>query len=136
METKDILLFVVPILTSLISGFVAYKFSVYKIQAETILKYKEEKYSNIVSALSGFVSGSADGIKKDDLIQEKYKAWLFASDEVIKSIDAMIDYVSKNPGDEHSNVVANVVLEIRRDLIGRKSKLKPSDIKFHQIKYD
>jgi hypothetical protein len=55
METKDILLLLVPILTSLISGFVAYKFSVNKIRAETILKYKEEKYSNIFSALSGLL---------------------------------------------------------------------------------
>src|SRR3989304_4276752 len=54
-------------------------------------KESEQRYFNMLQNLTGFYTGSLDK-KKIDTFYEQYRlAWLYAPDEVIKSINKFIE---------------------------------------------
>ena len=132
---KDTLLIILPILSAVLSSYLTYYFAIKKNRKEAIFKFKEEKYTNIILALQGFVNGTTDGKMKEKLFNEKYKTWLYAPDDVIKAIDDFIDFVREHHGEDGEEHLGKVVLEMRKDLLG-KSKLSPKDIKFYHVVYD
>lgn len=132
---KDILLITLPVLSAVISSYLTYYFAIKKTRQEAIFKFKEEKYTNIILALQGFVNGTTDGKMKESLFTEKYKTWLYAPDNVIKAIDDFIDFVREHHGEDGKEHLGKIVLEMRKDLLGR-SKLSTEDIKFYHVVYD
>ena len=56
---KDIFLFVGPILVGLASSYLTYYFAIQSKRKEAILKFKEEKYSNLLILLQGFVGSTS-----------------------------------------------------------------------------
>lgn len=134
MVLKDVLLIILPILTSVLTGFLTYVFAVKGKQKESMLKFKEEKYSNLIIALQGFVGSTASTETKKKFFEEQYKSWLYSSDKVVQSmndlIKLLIDEQGKAPDHEKGRkVIGNIILEMRKDLIGK------TDLTFKDFRY-
>lgn len=137
MDTKTILLILVPIITAIISSYFTYYFTIKSKKSEAILKFKEEKYSNLLVLLQGFVGRTTSGEIKKIFFEEQYKSWLYCSDGVVKAINEMVQLVissrSKDPElEKGKKAVGNIVLEMRKDLLG-KTKLTFEDFQYTDV---
>jgi len=127
----------IPILTAIISSYLAYFFASRTKREESILKYKEEKYANLLVLLQGFVGSTATSETKRKFFEEQYKSWIYSSDDVVKAINEMVNLVintkSKNPDPETGRkVIGNIVLAMRKDL-NNKTTLNFSDFKYTDV---
>jgi len=137
MNTKDIFLFIGPIIAGLISSYLTYYFTVRSKKNESILKFKEEKYANLLILLQGFVGRTVSGETKKKFFKEQYNSWLYSSDEVVVAINEMVHLViesrGKNPDQQAGKkAVGNIVLAIRKDLLG-KTKLNCDDFNYTDV---
>ena len=137
METKDILLIIFPFISGVISAWVTYVFALKSKKSENILKFKEEKYSNLLIHLQGFVGKTTSTELKRKFFEEQYKSWLYASDEVVISINNLVKLLIKERGEspDHQKgkkVVGNIVLEMRKDLLG-KTDLKHDNFQYTDV---
>jgi hypothetical protein len=137
MGTKDILLILIPIITAILSSYLTYYFASKSKKYEAILKYKEEKYSNLLILLQGFVGKTVSGDTKKKFFEEQYKSWLYSSDGVVKAINEMvrlvIDSKGKTPDFEKGRkAVGNIVVEMRKDLLG-KTQLTFEDFQYTDV---
>lgn len=137
MELKDALLILLPIIAASISSYLTYYFTIKSKKTEAILKYKEERYANLLVLLRGFMEGSASGDMKESFFEEQYKSWLYCSDDVVKSINNMvrliIDSRGKKPDIEKGKkAVGNIVLAMRKDLLG-KTELGYEDFQYTYV---
>lgn len=78
MDTKDILIIILPIASAILGSWLTYFFAMRKYRQESIIKFKEEKYSNMLSSIKGFQHGTVSGKLKEKFIDEKHKSWLYA----------------------------------------------------------
>ena len=137
METKDILLIILPFISGVISAWVTYLFTIKIKKNESILKFKEEKYSNLLILLKGFVGKSASADLKRKFFEEQYKSWLYSSDDVVKSINELVELLIKERGmapnpQKGRKAVGNIVLQMRKDLLG-KTNLKYDDFRYTDV---
>src|SRR3990167_790704 len=137
MNTTTILLILVPIIVAVISSYLTYFFAIKSNKNESILKFKEEKYSNLLILLQGFVGKTTSGETKKKFFEEQYKSWLYSSDGVVKAINEMVQIVinarGKEPEQEKGKkAVGNIVLEMRKDLSG-KTNLKSEDFRYTDV---
>ena len=93
MDIKDIFLVILPVIAALISSYFTYYFTIKSKKSEAILKFKEEKYANLLILLQGFVGITASGESKRKFFHEQYKSWLYCSDDVVKAINNMVNLV-------------------------------------------
>ncbi|WP_196780005.1 hypothetical protein [Malaciobacter molluscorum] len=105
---------------------------------ESILKYKEEKYANLLVLLQGFVGSTATSETKRKFFEEQYRSWIYSSDEVVKAINEMVRLVinsqGKDPDPELGRKVAgNIVLAMRKDLNG-KTNLNYTDFRYAAVR--
>lgn len=133
MEIKDILLITLPLITGICSYYVAVKTK----KSEVMQKFKEEKYSNLLIQLQGFVGNTTSAEKKRNFFEEQYKSWLYSSDGVVKSINEMVELVKKSQGNQPDKqqgrkVIGNIVLEMRKDMLG-KTNLKSEDFIYTDV---
>ncbi len=133
METNAIL----PILTAIAGSYLTYFFAGRSKREESILKYKEEKYANLLVLLQGFVGSTATSETKRKFFEEQYKSWIYSSDEVIEAINEMVKLVIDSRGNapnpqQGRKVVGNIVLAMRKDL-NEKTKLKFSDFVYTDV---
>ena len=124
METKDIWLILIPIITAILSSYLTYYFAIKSKRDEAILKYKEEKYTNLLVLLQGFVGKTISGDTKRKFFEEQYKSWLYSSDGVVKAINEMVQLVIASKGktpepEKGRKTVGNIVVEMRKDLLGK-----------------
>ena len=113
---------ILPILTAVISSYLTYYFAIKSKRDEAVLKYKEERYANLLILLQGFFGADANQKNKKLFFEEQYKSWLYSSDEVTKAINKMIDLISNGKEINHEEVrkaVGNIIVEIRKDLLGK-----------------
>ncbi|MDD3855310.1 MAG: hypothetical protein A2525_09090 [Sulfurimonas sp. RIFOXYD12_FULL_36_11] len=127
-----------PILTAIAGSYLTYFFASRSKREEYILKYKEEKYANLLVLLQGFVGVTATSETKRKFFEEQYKSWIYSSDEVIEAINEMVKLVidsRKNTPDPQKGrkVIGNIVLAMRKDLNG-KTKLKYSDFVYTDVR--
>ena len=71
MEIKDLMLVILPILTALLSSYLIYFFAIKGKQKEAMLKFQEEKYSNLIIALQGFVGSTVSVETKRKFFEEQ-----------------------------------------------------------------
>ncbi len=121
---KEIFLFVGPILVGLASSYLTYYFAIQSKRKEAILKFKEEKYSNLLILLQGFVGSTSSAEIKRKFFEEQYKSWLYCSDDVVTAMNKMIILVIDARGQEPNSeagrkVVGDIVLAMRKDLLGK-----------------
>ena len=137
MEFKDFLLVGLPIFTALLSSYLTYYFAIKTKRKESITKFKEEKYTNLIIALQGFVGSTVSASTKKKFFEEQYKSWLYSSDDVVKSINELIKLlielngVAPNP-QKGQEVIGNIVLAMRQDLLGA-TKLTYEDFKYTDV---
>ncbi len=132
-----ILLVLIPIITAVLSSYLTYYFAIKSKKSEAILKFKEEKYSNLLILLQGFVGKTTSGETKRKFFEEQYKSWLYSSDGVVKAINEMVQLVISSRGKEPEpekgqRSVGNIVLEMRKDLSG-KTNLKSEDFRYTDV---
>lgn len=135
MENKDFFLIMFPILTAILSSYLTYYFTIKSKQKETILKFKEEKYTNLIIALQGFVGSTASTERKKIFFEEHYKSWLYSSDGVIKNINILFESLEYGKVPDINNgkeIIGNIVLEMRKDLLG-KTSLKNIDFRYVEV---
>jgi len=137
MDIKTILLILIPIITAILGSYLTYYFAIKSKKSEAILKFKEEKYSNLLILLQGFVGKTTSGETKRKFFEEQYKSWLYSSDGVVKAINEMVQLVISSRGKEPDpekgkRAVGNIVLEMRKDLSG-KTNLKSEDFRYIDV---
>jgi len=137
MDIKTILLILIPITTAVLSSYLTYYFAIKSKKSEAILKFKEEKHSNLLILLQGFVGKTTSGETKRKFFEEQYKSWLYSSDGVVKAINEMVQLVISSRGKEPEpekgkRAVGNIVLEMRKDLSG-KTNLKSEDFRYTDV---
>ncbi|MGD8781273.1 MAG: hypothetical protein PVH88_20200 [Ignavibacteria bacterium] len=136
MDTKNLLLVSLPIIAAILSSYLTYFFSMKSKKAETILKFKEEKYKNLLILMQAFVGQTATADMKKKFFEEQYSSWLYSSDEVVKAIQELIDTISKYEKGvkipEGQTLIGNIVLAMRKDLLG-KTNLTPKDFRYTDI---
>ncbi len=64
MDIKTILLILIPVITAVLGSYLTYYFTIKSKKSEAILKFKEEKYSNLLILLQGFVGKTTSGETK------------------------------------------------------------------------
>jgi len=137
MDIKTTLLILIPIITAVLSSYLTYYFAIKSKKSEAILKFKEEKYSNLLILLQGFVGNTTSGETKKKFFEEQYKSWLYSSDGVIKAINEMVQLVINSKGKEPEpekgkKAIGNIVFEMRKDLSG-KTNLTPEDFRYTDV---
>jgi hypothetical protein len=137
MTINDTLIVVLPIVTAIMSSYLTYYFATKSTKNEAMIKFKEEKYSNLVIALQGFVGSAVSSEKKVKFYEEQYKSWLYSSDNVVKAVNdltnLLIEEKGKAPDPEKGRrVIGNIILEMRKDLIG-KTNLRYKDFRYTDV---
>jgi len=137
MEIKNIFLILIPIITALLSSYLTYYFAIKSKKNEAILKFKEEKYSNLLILLQGFIGKTTSGDTKRKFFEEQYKSWLYCSDGVVKAINEMVQLVIDSRGKEPERekgkkAVGNIVFEMRKDLLG-KTELTADNFRYTDV---
>ena len=135
MNSKDILLIALPIITGLSGSYLTYYLTQRSKRNEAILKFKEEKYANLLILLQGFVGITAKPDTKRSFFTEQYKSWLYSSDDVVKAINDMVNQVLVTQVDKRvadQDAIGRIVLAMRKDMLG-KTKLSPKDFKYTSV---
>lgn len=137
METKDLLLILIPVVVAILSSYLTYYFAIKSKKSEAILKFKEEKYSNLLILLQGFIGNTTSGETKKKFFEEQYKSWLYCSDGVVNAINDMVRLIMNARGKapdpkQGKKAVGNIVLEMRKDLLG-KTKLSSEDFWYSDV---
>ena len=133
----NIITYISPIIIAVISSYLTYFFAIKSKKSEAILKFKEEKYSNLLILLQGFVGKTTSGETKRKFFEEQYKSWLYCSDGVVKAINEMVQLVIDSRGkepehDKGKKAVGNIVLEMRKDLLG-KTELTADNFRYTDV---
>ena len=102
-----------------------------------MMKFKEEKYSNLIIALQGFIGSTVSPETKVKFFEEQYKSWLYSSDEVVEVINELIRLLIEERGKSPDpvrgrQVIGNIILEMRKDLLG-KTKLTNRDFRYTDV---
>lgn len=121
-----LLLILFSILSAIISSYLTYYYTIKQKRVEAINKYKEERYKNLLIELQGFLGNTVSSEKKKRFFDEQYKSWLYSSDAVTKSLNNLIEHIIKYrnqdpPQDESRKMIGEIVLAMRKDLLGRTS---------------
>jgi len=134
------LLFITSILalvSAIVGGFVSYYFASKSKKFEAVLKFREEKYSNLLILLQGFAGESANYETKKRFFDEQYKSWIYSSDEVVIAINNLVKLVIDSKGQEPDHdagrkAIGDIVIAMRKDLLG-KTKLNYLDSRYTDV---
>lgn len=137
MTQKDLLLIFLPIATAILSSYLTYLFAMKSKKTEAMIKFKEEKYSNLVVALQGFIGTTVSADTKRKFFEEQYKSWLYSSDSVVKSINELTQLLIQEKGqapnpEKGRKIIGSIILEMRKDLIG-KTGLTYMDFRYTDV---
>lgn len=137
MNITTVLLILIPIVTAIISSYLTYYLTVKSKKDEAMLRFKEEKYSNLVVLLQGFVGRTASADTKKKFFEEQHRSWLYCSDEVVRTINDMVKLVINSRGNAPEpetgrKAIGSIVLEMRKDLLGR-TELTPEDFTYVDV---
>lgn len=128
------------ILTAFLSSWLTYFFGIRHLRTETELRLKAEKYSNLIKYIRGFIGKSADRELKEKFFSEWETSWLYCSDDVYQAINKMLNYarslsseVQKEDKEEGKKLLGNIIIKMRSDLFGKKTKLSSADFLFWEV---
>ncbi|MDO8301834.1 MAG: hypothetical protein Q7T18_01190 [Sedimentisphaerales bacterium] len=115
-----------PLMSAALAAFLTYLFTSRARRDEAIIRFKEEKYAKLLVKLQGFVGTTVSAKLKREFFEEQYQSWLYASDEVVEAINALVQLVINNRGDAPDpeagrKAVGEIVLAMRRDLLKNTS---------------
>ncbi|MCK5306828.1 MAG: hypothetical protein KAJ66_06800 [Candidatus Omnitrophica bacterium] len=124
-----------------VSGYFIKSWLEKRAERETrIFERKREKYQNLLRYLKGFMEGTANKKDKQLFLNELSESWLYASDSVVLKANKLLDeFIHSNeqghPDDQNTakNMLGELVLEMRRDLEYKNTKLKFSNYRILKI---
>jgi hypothetical protein len=107
------------------------------IKNEAAIKFKEEKYANLLVLLQGFVGNTTSGELKRKFFEEFYRSWLYSSDGVTESINRMVLLLMKERGNNPDpkmgkEIIGKIIFEMRKDMMG-KTSLRPEDFQYIDV---
>jgi hypothetical protein len=119
---KDLFLAIVPLVSAALGAFVTYMFTARAQRDQSIIRFKEEKYTRLLVKLQGFIGVTISGQLKREFFEEQYQSWLYASDDVVRALNAMVQLVIESRGalpdpEAGRRAVGEIVLAMRRDLL-------------------
>ena len=134
---KELLFAIIPVLSAALAAFLAYRFTSRSKRDESIARFKEEKYAKLLVKMQGFVGNTTSAKLKREFFEEQYQSWLYASDEVVQAINALVQLVIANrsaaPDPEVGRkAVGEIVLAMRRDLL-QKTKLSHESFRYTDV---
>jgi len=137
MQTKDLLIILLPVITGILGSYLTYYFTIKSKKQEVMQRFKEEKYTNLILTLQGFVGSTVSKEAKRRFYEEQYKSWLYSSDEVVIAINELTNLLMKEKGadpdpEDGRKVVGNIILQMRKDLLG-KTRLEYTDFKYTDV---
>ena len=137
MQVKDILIIILPIIAGILSSYLTYYFTIRSKKQEVIQKFKEEKYTNLILKLQGFIGTTRSKEIKKKFYEEQYKSWLYSSDKVVEAINELtillMEERGANPDPQKGlKVVGEIILQMRKDLLG-KTKLTYRDFRYTDV---
>lgn len=133
LETLFIALF-----SALTGGYISFYFASKAKRDEAIIKFREEKYSNLLILLKGFVGDTANSETKRQFFDEQYRSWIYSSDEVVSTINNLVELVKENERkepniEEGREAIGNIVLAMRKDLLN-KTNLTHKDFTYTDVR--
>ena len=134
---KEGLIALVPLVSAAIGAYLTFLFTSRAKRDEVIQRFKEEKYTKLLVKLQGFLGGTISVQMKKEFFEEQYQSWLYASDEVVKSLNDMVRLVEQHRGSAPDPVIGqktigDIVLAMRRDLL-RKTKLDHTAFRYMEV---
>jgi hypothetical protein len=129
---------IIPFLSAVFGGYITFYFASKSKKEEAIVKFREEKYSNLLILLKGFVGETANSETKLKFFEEQYKSWIYSSDEVVIAINNLvqliIDQDGKTPNVEKGReAIGNIVLAMRKDLL-KNTLLTDKDFRYTDVR--
>jgi hypothetical protein len=129
---------VIPFLSAIFGGYISFYFASKSKKDEAIVRFREEKYANMLILLQGFVGETVSYETKRNFFDEQYKSWIYSSDEVVIAINALVELLIDNDGkdtipEEGKKVVGNIVLAMRKDLL-KKTSLSYKDFRYTTVR--
>lgn len=126
MDTATLTTLLMTLIPAVIGGYISFYFASKAKKDEAIIKFREEKYTNLLILLQGFVGDTANYQTKIKFFEEQYKSWIYASDEVVIAVNELIDLVKNNNGQDPNpldgeEAIGKVVLAMRKDLLKKTS---------------
>jgi len=130
------------ILSALVGSGITYWFGVRHLRTETEIKVKVEKYNNLIKYLHGFVGTDANPELKKQFLKEWETSWLYCSDDVFNTIRRMLEYIGNEEGirmhdkkwhDVGREIVGEIIIAMRKDLLNKKTKLSSKDFIFVDV---
>ncbi|MCP4049235.1 MAG: hypothetical protein GY730_00820 [bacterium] len=123
----------IPVFTLLLGAFLTYYFSIKEKKKEMIFKFKEEQYSQLLIKLQAFITHNRqiDEKRAAEFLETRYINWIYASDDVVKSINYFLELIiEKNESpDNEEKAIGAIVIAMRKDLVGN-TKLSYSDFRY------
>lgn len=134
MEIPIYISILIPFISALFGGFVTFYFASKSKRQESILKFKEEKYSNLLILLQGFVGDTANSETKRKFFDEQYKSWIYSSDEVVTAVNNLVELAKQsNPNPEEGRkAIGSIVSAMRKDLL-KKTSLTYKDFVYTNV---
>lgn len=71
-DTTILSTFILALFSAVIGGYVSYYFTSKSKKQEAIVKFREEKYSNLIIFLQGFVGNTSNSETKKKFFEEQY----------------------------------------------------------------
>lgn len=118
----------IPLISLFVGAAITFKSQTAQLRYQRSMAFKEERYMNLLSLLQGFVGNTVSAEAKRKFFDEYYRSWVYASDDVIKSIEKMLHAVIVDKGnnrissEQGKKLVGEIVISMRKDL-GIKSNL-------------
>ncbi len=134
---REWLIALVPLLSAAVGAYFTYLFTARAARDQAISRFKEEKYAKLLVKLQGFVGSTRSAQLKREFFEEQYQAWLYASDEVVAAINALVQLVEEGQGKDPDPVagrkaVGCVVLAMRKDLL-RRTELNYESFRYTDV---
>ncbi len=127
----------IALVSAVVGGTVSFYFASKAKKLEAIIRFREEKYSNLLVLLQGFVGNTVSADTKKRFFEEQYKSWVYCSDEVVLAINNLVQLViesgEKGPDPiEGGKAIGNIVIAMRKDLLG-KTNLTYKDFRYTDV---
>ncbi len=128
----------IALFSAITGGYITFYFSSKSKKDDAIIKFREEKYSNLLILLKGFVGDTANSETKRQFFDEQYRSWIYSSDEVVLAINNLVDLIKENETkdpnvEEGRKAIGNIVLAMRKDLL-KKTNLNHKDFIYTNVR--
>jgi hypothetical protein len=122
----------------LLAGIAAWFANEWRKRAADERQRKEERYRQLLNALSAFYVGVNDPAKKRAFFEEVTLCWLYCPDAVIRAAYEFLDNVQRPDGADAALISLNrLVVAMRKDLWRlwplRRTKLTAADVRHYRV---